>query len=574
MFYDASMSPHPADSGFSCLSVATATTITSAHPVFTDTSRGRFTVGRAACSTRARSSTRERVTPTCYGSPTTAALTEASQVWSVRLSPTGRRSPGRRPCSLQSTPPSFPWETTTDDPDLVYDAGTYRLLFSVGNFAVVELCRGAHRLLGPVRPLQPAVERPVPRVLRFGRRARRRLAVHRRERHMVDRLRRMDQRLHQLLVRRRAQAVRSSDPIRPEHRGPVQAARRAPVGLPAGRHRRRHIHLREPSILRVDGFDRAEPAGRGNLVHSRRRRVLDGGERRWHLRLRRRRLSRLDGWKALERADRRDGGHPRRMGYWLVASDGGIFSFGNAKFHGSTGHMHLNQPIVGMSATRGRQAGTGSSLPTAASSASATPSTMARPGRMHLNRPVVGMATDTATGGYWLVASDGGIFAYDAPFRGSMGGKPPQPTYRRHPGAGRRYGLPDGRLRRRDLQLQGSLLRLDGRTTTQQAGRGDQRVLRTASERPDSAAVDRSLAPDPGGCTCARTRCLPLVRRRRRARRMVDGAEQLLGRDHGPRRLRLGLRRHAARHDRRAPDDRDAPGDLLVGDGSPGARPA
>ena len=40
---------------------------------------------------------------------------------------------------------------------------------------------------------------------------------------------------------------------------------------------------------------------------------------------------------------------------------------------------------------------------------------------MHLNKPVVGMAVDPATGGYWLVASDGGIFAYDAPFLGSTG---------------------------------------------------------------------------------------------------------------------------------------------------------
>ena len=29
-------------------------------------------------------------------------------------------------------------------------------------------------------------------------------------------------------------------------------------------------------------------------------------------------------------------------GYWLVADDGGIFSFGDAAFRGSTGAMHLN----------------------------------------------------------------------------------------------------------------------------------------------------------------------------------------------------------------------------------------
>ena len=45
-------------------------------------------------------------------------------------------------------------------------------------------------------------------------------------------------------------------------------------------------------------------------------------------------------------------------------------------------------------------------------------------GRDALNQPMVGMSLDSATGGYWLVASDGGIFAFDAPFDGSMGGVP------------------------------------------------------------------------------------------------------------------------------------------------------
>jgi hypothetical protein len=35
-------------------------------------------------------------------------------------------------------------------------------------------------------------------------------------------------------------------------------------------------------------------------------------------------------------------------GYWLVASDGGIFSYGDASFYGSTGNITLNKPIVGM----------------------------------------------------------------------------------------------------------------------------------------------------------------------------------------------------------------------------------
>ncbi len=44
-------------------------------------------------------------------------------------------------------------------------------------------------------------------------------------------------------------------------------------------------------------------------------------------------------------------------------------------------------------------------------------------GDIQLNQPIVGMAATPDGGGYWLVASDGGIFAFgDAPFWGSAGG--------------------------------------------------------------------------------------------------------------------------------------------------------
>ena len=61
---------------------------------------------------------------------------------------------------------------------------------------------------------------------------------------------------------------------------------------------------------------------------------------------------------------------PAGRGYWLVASDGGVFAFGDAAFFGSTGGVSLTRPIVGMAASpEGR--------------------------------------------GYWLVASDGGVFAFN-----------------------------------------------------------------------------------------------------------------------------------------------------------------
>ena len=62
-----------------------------------------------------------------------------------------------------------------------------------------------------------------------------------------------------------------------------------------------------------------------------------------------------------------------------MASDGGVFAFGDAAFFGSMGGKPLNKPIVGMASTPLGQ-------------------------------------------GYWLVAADGGIFSFgDAVFSGSRG---------------------------------------------------------------------------------------------------------------------------------------------------------
>ena len=88
-------------------------------------------------------------------------------------------------------------------------------------------------------------------------------------------------------------------------------------------------------------------------------------------------------------------------GYWLVASDGGIFSFGDAHFYGSTGAMHLNAPVVGM-------------------------------------------ARDGSGNGYWLAGADGGVFTFgDAHFKGSaagqVAGQPARRAARRH---ARRQRLP------------------------------------------------------------------------------------------------------------------------------------
>ena len=44
---------------------------------------------------------------------------------------------------------------------------------------------------------------------------------------------------------------------------------------------------------------------------------------------------------------------PDGLGYWEVASDGGIFSFGDAKFYGSMGGKTISKPIVGTAVANG-----------------------------------------------------------------------------------------------------------------------------------------------------------------------------------------------------------------------------
>ncbi len=110
-------------------------------------------------------------------------------------------------------------------------------------------------------------------------------------------------------------------------------------------------------------------------------------------------------------------------GYWVTASNGGVFSF-DAPFEGSAGSLALVRPIVGMAATPD-----GGGYWLVASGGGIFSFGDARffgsMGGRPLNRPIVGMAATADGDGYWLVASDGGIFSFgDARFFGSMGGRP------------------------------------------------------------------------------------------------------------------------------------------------------
>jgi hypothetical protein len=109
-------------------------------------------------------------------------------------------------------------------------------------------------------------------------------------------------------------------------------------------------------------------------------------------------------------------------GYWLVAADGGVFSFGGAPFFGSEAGAHLNQPIVGMAPT---PSGNGYWL-VAADGGVFTHGDAPFLGSLvdsGFHGSVVGIAASPA-GGYWLAATDGGVFTFGTPFFGSMGDKP------------------------------------------------------------------------------------------------------------------------------------------------------
>lgn len=124
---------------------------------------------------------------------------------------------------------------------------------------------------------------------------------------------------------------------------------------------------------------------------------------------------------------------PASHGYWLVGSDGGIFSFGSSLFHGSMGGVPLQRPVVGIVPTPDRN---GYWLDASDGGVFSFGDTQfygsmpglgfnpAGSGKPHsLNAPIVGMVPSHDDGGYFMVASDGGVFAFgDATFAGSCPG--------------------------------------------------------------------------------------------------------------------------------------------------------
>ncbi|MGH9073360.1 MAG: polysaccharide deacetylase family protein, partial [Acidimicrobiales bacterium] len=113
---------------------------------------------------------------------------------------------------------------------------------------------------------------------------------------------------------------------------------------------------------------------------------------------------------------------PDGRGYWLAAADGGVFTYGDARFYGSAGATPFLGAMAGIARTPD---GRGYWL--AASDGAVLPYGDARSygsaERLPLGHPVVAIAATPDGRGYWIAASDGGVFTYgDATFHGSTAG--------------------------------------------------------------------------------------------------------------------------------------------------------
>ena len=423
MFYDASVSPNPEDSGHSCLSVATASTLS--PPVFTDNSAGPLYCGSPGVGV---------LDPSPFVDPSTGAAyllwksndgggsAAPSQIWSAQLGANGTSIVGAPTVLLTVDQPALPWETTTDDPQMVFASGAYNLLFSGGDFTTSSYNEALTTCAGPLGPCtQPAA----PFLTTYGG------AYGPGGGSLFQ-----DANGNWWLGYAAWSAPCTSyggscNAVRQLYTAPIDLSNglsvpcSPPIGTPTGYRfaasdggiftygnqpycgSTGSIHINQPVV----GMANTADAG-GYWTVARDGGIFSFGDATFYG---------STGSIHLNQPIVGMAATPDGKGYWLVASDGGIFSYGDATFYGSTGSIHLNQPIVGMAATPdGKGYWLVASDGGIFSYGDAT--FYGSTGSIHLNQPIVGMAATPDGKGYWLVASDGGIFSYgDATFYGSTG---------------------------------------------------------------------------------------------------------------------------------------------------------
>jgi hypothetical protein len=418
MWYDASQSPHTADSGFSCLSVAT----TASLPVFTDNS-----AGPAYCD----AANGGVLDPSPFVDPNSGVAYllwksndgssgAPSRIWSVPLNASGTGFAGTPAVLLTVDQPLLPWETTTDDPQMVFASGAYDLLFSGGDFQSTSYNEALTTCAGPLGPCsQPAAPFLTTYGTAYGPGG---------------------GSLFQdagggwwlgYAAWNMPCTNYGCGAVRYLYTAPIDLSTglsvpcHPPAGTPVGYRFTASdggvftygnqpfcgstggIHINQPVV----GIANTADAG-GYWTVARDGGIFSFGDARFFGSTG---AVRLNAPIVGMAATRDDGG------YWLVASDGGIFSYGDAQFYGSAGALHLNAPIVGMAATPD-DGGYWLVASDGGIFNYGDAKFYGSTGALHLNRPVVGLAATADGGGYWLVASDGGIFNYgDATFYGSTG---------------------------------------------------------------------------------------------------------------------------------------------------------
>jgi hypothetical protein len=424
MFYDAAQSGHASDSGFDCLAVATASSISPTNVQFGDVSNNPIECQATGS-----------IDPEPYVDPTTGTAylvwkqndggsSAPAYIWAQQLNAAGTGfAPGSaRSLLMTNNTVAYPWETTVEDPSMAPTGGGFYLAFSAGVYTSTGYSEGITTCSGPLGPCgtQTQILGTYGSVLGPGGGS---LFADASGSWWLD----------------YAAWQGGSGGCTSYSCGAARRLFVAPIALP-------NVNGEVPCSAPASPFGYDTVATDGGVFNygsmpfcgSEGGRPLnkpvvgmaathDGGGY-WLVASDGGIFSYGDanfygsaGSLHLNRPIVGMAATPDGGGYWLVASDGGIFSYGDAKFFGSTGSIHLNQPIVGMAPTRD-----GGGYWLVASDGGifsyGNASFHGSTGSVHLNRPVVGMAATSDGGGYWLVASDGGIFNYgDAPFHGSAG---------------------------------------------------------------------------------------------------------------------------------------------------------
>ena len=189
-------------------------------------------------------------------------------------------------------------------------------------------------------------------------------------------------------------AIRTRSSGRTAHRRRIALDRQ---GLLAARPRRRHLHLRQRTLLRLDRRHAAQQARQRHGAHHQRRRATGSSPttagssrsatrsstarraacrstsrcsawsarerqgllavrlRRRHLHLRRREVLRLARRHQPHVADRVDAAHRAGKGYWMMTQDGHVYRFGDAKGYGDIGGCGKLQRRGAAARVAGRQ---------------------------------------------------------------------------------------------------------------------------------------------------------------------------------------------------------------------------